>query len=331
MRRSANGAAKEQVIRALALLIALSGPAFAAETAAPGPADSTTGTLVRASKQTEDKSGLHRPGTFEVESNQGAVDYRCYYAGKLELPDDYEGLRLKHGSAQGCKLNSRKYDVFFYPLQAMASPKTPMTTSLAHSSPERMLMVIPHEDFHQDPALGGLPDSLAEAAATVVGFLTARDVARAQFGTESEVYRNLSREAELFLNKSRLINHYFDEIRQLYADRRAKKISKEKALAAKARLFEAVKRQCEGLQPTPKSFNRCLAANNNAGLAFDHTYTLYYPLIYGVAEADGEDLKATIDTLKQAMAGQPAGQAIENLRLAGRLGTRPEKATGGRN
>ena len=34
--------------------------------------------------------------------------------------------------------------------------------------------------------------------------------------------------------------------------------------------------------------------------------------------SSGEDLKATIDALKQAMAGQPAGQAIENLRLAGR-------------
>jgi hypothetical protein len=254
-----------------------------------------------------------------VESNQKAADYRCYYTGKLELPDDYAGLGLKPGSAEGCQLNSRKYDVFFYPLQAMASPKTQVTTSLAQSSPERVLMVIPHEDFHQDPALSGLPDPLAEAAATLVGFLTAREVARQQFGTESEVYRNLSREAELFLDKSRLMNHCFDEIRQLYADRRAKKISKQGALATKARLFEAAERQCESIKPKPTSFNPCLAANNNAGLAFDHTYTLYYPLVYGVAEAQDEDLKATIDALKQAMAGQPAGQAIENLRRAGRL------------
>jgi hypothetical protein len=320
MGRSANGASSGQVIQALGLLITLSGPAFAAQTSAPSPEASTTGNLVRAVRGLEEKLGLHSTRSFERESNRAAVDYRCYYTGKLELPDDYEGLHLKRGSPKGCKLNSGKYDVFFYPLQAMASPKTQVTTSLAHSSPERVLTVIPHEDFHQDPALRGLPDPLAEAAATLVGFLTARDVAREQFGTESEVYRNLSREAELFLEKSRLMNHYFDKIRQLYADHSAKRISKEEVLATKALLFGAVERQCEGIEPQPKSFNRCLAVDNNAGLAFDHTYTLYYPLMYRVGEAQGEDLKATIDTLKQAMVGQPAGQAIENLRLAGRLG-----------
>jgi len=318
MIRPANSASSGQVVRALALLVALNGGVFAAGSSAPEPADTSPGSLVRAVKQIEDKLGLHRAGTFEVESNEKAADYRCYYTGKLELPDDYGGLDLKSGSAEGCQLNSRKYDVFFYPLQAAASPKAAVTASLAHASPERVLMVIPHEDFHQDPALAGLPDPLTEAAATLVGFLTARDVARQQFGAESEVYRNLSKEAELFLGKSRLVNHYFDTVHQLYADRRAKRVSKEETLAAKDRLFESVEHQCKGMEPKPASFNRCLAANNNAGLAFDHTYTLYYPLIYGVARSNGEDLKATIDALKQAMAGQPAGQAIENLRLAGR-------------
>jgi hypothetical protein len=328
MSRSTNGVENRQWIRALALLIAFSGPASAAETSAPGPAGGNTGNLVRAVKEVEGKLGLHRTRSFDLESNQRAADYRCYYTGKLELPDDYGDLRLKPGSAQGCKLNSRKYDVFFYPLQAMGSPKAEVTTSLAQASPERVLMVIPHEDFHQDPALSGLPDPLTEAAAMMVGFLTAREVARQQFGTESEVYRNLSREAELFLNKSRLMNHYFDTLRQLYADHSAERTSKQEVLAAKARLFGTVERQCEGLEPKPTSFNRCLPVNNNAGLAFDHTYTLYYPLMYAVAEAKGEDLKGTIDALRQAMAGQSAGQAIENLRLAGRPGIGPQKAGG---
>jgi hypothetical protein len=273
--------------------------------------------LVRAVKGLEAKVGLGGTQSFEGETEQAAADYRCYYTGKLELPDDYEGLRLKLASAQGCKLNPVKYDVFFYPLQAMASPKARVTTSLAHSSPERLLTVIPHEDFHQDPALRGLPAPLTEAAATLVGFLTARDAARQQFGVTSEVYLNLSREAPLFLAKANLTNHYFDELRQLYANYRAKRISKGEALAAKARIFQAAQRACESVQPQPRSFNRCLAANNNAGLAFDHTYTLYYPLVYGVAEAHGGDLKLTIDALRKAMAGKTAGAAIEGLRLAG--------------
>lgn len=312
-----------RVVPALAMLVTLSGVAFAAETPDPQPADSTSA-LVQAVKQIESKLGLRRDGTFESESNRGAADYRCYYTGKQELPDDYGGLRLRHGNAQGCELNSRKYDVFFYALQAAASPTAPVTASLARSSPERILMVVPHEDFHQDPALAGLPDALTEAAATLVGFLTAREVARAQFGEASEIYRNLCGEAKLFLDKARLINHSFADARQLYADYRAKRLPKGEVLAEKAHFFEALERQCEGMEPRPASFNRCLAANNNAGLAFDHTYTLYYPLMYDVAEVKGEDLRSTIDALKQAMAGQQAAQAIENLRSAGRMDTGTE-------
>ena len=305
----------------LVLLVTLSRVVFAAEAPAPKGADRTAA-LVQAVKQIENKLGVRRDGTFEVGSNQGAADYRCYYTGKLELPDDYGGLRLRRGNAQGCGLKSRKYDVFFYALQAAASPKAQLTASLASSSPERILMVVPHEDFHQDPALTGLPDVLTEAAATLVGFLTAREVARAQFGEGSEICRNLSGEAKLFLDKARLVNHSFADAQRLYADYRAKRISKGEVLVEKTHFFEALERQCKSMEPKPASFNQCLAANNNAGLAFDHTYTLYYPLMYDVAEANSEDLRSTIDALKGAMAGQGTEQAIENLRSAGRAAAR---------
>lgn len=298
-------------------MMALSGRAFAAQTPAPNEQDSA-GDMVRAVKGLEAKLGFHRTSSFERESKKTAADYRCYYTGKLELPSDYQGLRLKRGKRDGCKVNPKKYDVFFYPLQAMGSPKSQVTTSLARSSPERLLMVIPHEDFHQDPALSGLPDPLKEAAATLVGFLTARDVARQQFGTDSEVYRNLTKEARLFDTKSGVVNRYFEQVHELYARFGANQISKPDALTAKTRLFGEIERECETIEPSPKSFNRCLAANNNAGLAFDHTYTLYYPLVYGVAEAQGEDLKATIDALRQALAGKSGPEAIENLRAIGR-------------
>jgi hypothetical protein len=325
MGRPGNGTPYRQTAYALGLLLMLSGLALAAQTSGSSPAGSSTGNLVRAMKRMEAKLGFQHTGSFERESKKTAVAYRCYYTSKLDLPDDYTGLRVKRGSPRGCRLNTRKYDVFFYPLQAMAVPKERVTTSLAHSSPERLLMVIPHEDFHQDPALKGLPAPLAEAAATLVGFLTARDVAREQLGAGSEVYRDLARDPRLFLAKSTLTNRYFGKVRQLYADYRRNEISKEEALARKARLFGALGRDCETIEPLPKSFNRCLAANNNAGLAFDHTYTLYYPLMYAVAEAKSENLKATIDALRQAMAGQPAEKAIENLRSAG-AGSHSESA-----
>lgn len=294
-------------------MMAPGGRASAAQASAPSEQDSA-GDLVRAVKGLEGKLGFHRTGSFERESRKAAADYRCYYTGKFQLPGDYQGLRLKRGKPDGCKLNPKKYDVFFYPLQAMGSPKSQVTTSLAQSSPERLLMVIPHEDFHQDPALRGLPDPLTEAASTLVGFLTAREVARQQFGPDSEVYRNLTKEAGLFYAKSGVVNRYFGQVHELYSRLGANQISKPEALAAKTRFFGSIERACETIEPSPKSFNRCLSANNNAGLAFDHTYTLYYPLMYGVAEARGEDLKATLDALRQAMAGKSGPEAIESLR-----------------
>ena len=63
-------------------------------------------------------------------------------------------------------------------------------------------------------------------------------------------------------------------------------------------------------------------------LAQDHTYTRYYPLMYGVAEAKSENLKATIFALRQAMAGKQAEEAIENLRSAG-VGSSPQNAANG--
>jgi hypothetical protein len=318
MSNLADLATNRQRLWGVVLLIATCSMPLASLASGPHPADGTTTTLVRAAKRFEERLGLHETSSFERQSNEGAVDYRCYFTGKLELPEDYRMLRLKRGSPRGCKVDARKYDVFFYPLQAMASPKTPITISLAHSSPERVLMVVPHEDFHQDQAISGLPAPLAEAAATLVGFLAARDIARSQFGTKSEVYRNLSMDPELFLRKSRLVNSYFDKVHQLYEDYSSMRLSKAKALAGKAQLFYTLERQCERIKPGPKSFNRCLAVNNNAGLAFDHSYTRYYPLVYGVAKAKGEDLRATIDALGQAAKAQSQSQAIERLSVGSR-------------
>ena len=46
--------------------------------------------------------------------------------------------------------------------------------------------------------------------------------------------------------------------------------------------------------------NKCVSAANNAGLAFDHTYTKYYPLLYRVYEGCGKDLKCTAQRIMAA-------------------------------
>ena len=63
-------------------------------------------------------------------TERSVAAYRCYYTGKLELPESYPGLQLKQGAKDGCALDPEKYDVFFYPIEAVGNGKTPVTTSL---------------------------------------------------------------------------------------------------------------------------------------------------------------------------------------------------------
>ena len=282
----------------------------------PSKNGATAEQLIRSVKRLEKRLGFRHTHNFSRHSSQVAAEYRCYYTGKLELPESYEGLALAQGTSNGCPVDPDKYDVFFYPLEAMANGKTPLTTSLENASTERLLVVVPHEDFHESKELQKLPASLSEAASTLIGFLTARELGRERFGSDSEVYRRLAREPELFLQKAEVINQYYTKVSRLYAGVRSGSVSHEGAMEQKEQLFGAMKRVCTAIDPNPRSFNKCPAVNNNAGLAFDATYTKYYPLMYSFYrsyQAKGWDLKTTVDALKQALAIDSAATAIQHV------------------
>ena len=281
------------------------------DSGAPSRKDLTT-----AVKRLEKKLGFRRTKNFHTESTESAVAYRCYYTGKLELPDSYEKLQLLNGTKAGCALDPQKYDVFFYPLDAMGSGKSPVSAALAHESLERFLVVVPHEDFHATAELHKLPAAWGEASATLIGFLTGAEVARQQLGEDSEVYQNLRREPELFARKAEIVNRYHVQLSQLYAAARAGQISEGDARAQKQQAFEELHQACMAISPEPKSFNRCLAANNNAGLAFDETYTKYYPMMYQLYVKEGRELKPTIDALQRVMDAKSEDEALQNLQSA---------------
>jgi hypothetical protein len=297
------------------LVALLAGPAAPTDT----PQNSSAADrkdLVSAVKRLEKKLGFRGTKNFHKESAESAVAYRCYYTGKLELPDSYSGLQLVAGTKAGCPLDTQKYDIFFYPMDANASGKTPLSASLAHESVERFLVVVPHEDFHANKELRKLPATWAEASATLIGFLAGGEVARQQFGENSEVYQNLQREPELFARKAEIVNRFHAQLRQLYASARAGQISERDALAQKQQAFERLHQECTAINPNPTSFKRCLAADNNAGLAFDETYTKYYPMMYQLYLVEGRELKPTLNALERALNAKTEAEALQNLRRA---------------
>ena len=120
----------------------------------------------------------------------------------------------------------------------------------------------------------------------------------------------------LFARKAEIVNRYHAQLRQLYASARAGKISEPDALEQKQQAFEELHQACTAIFPAPKSFNRCPAANNNAGLAFDETYTKYYPMMYQLYLAEGRKLKPTVDALQRVMNAKTEAEALQNLKKA---------------
>jgi hypothetical protein len=248
-------------------------------------------------------------GNFERSSNRYISDNRCYFTGKLELPAFYSTLRMVREDEDRCVARRDENDVFFYPVQAVASGQETITVSLAEASTERLLVVVPHEDFHTQSETRKAPTEVAEAAATLVGFLTASEFARDRFGAESAAARTLARDADLFLRKSLLVNQYYDKVSSLYRDFRSGALTSAQTLERKAELFAELQRSCAEIAPEPVSFNKCPAAMNNAGLAFDQTYTRNYPILHDLYISLGKDTTTLVTTLKRLLPKWPASAA----------------------
>jgi predicted aminopeptidase len=272
--------------------------------AASGPAQ-TVGERIAELKEFQKTLGWEPPRSFARVASKRAY-YRCYYTGKLELPSSYEELKLREGDEAGCKLDENKYDVFFYRIEAVAAEDAPVTEALAESSAERLAVVVLHEDFHQQEAVRRLPETIAEAASTLAGFAAAAEFARTRWGADSDTHRKLAREVELYLTKSRLVNEAHRRLSAVYESHRQGKLSRDEALMMKQRELAELERRCLEIQPEPASFNRCLPVANNAGLAFDHTYTRHYPLVYELYRALGGDLRAFKAALDEAARSRAA-------------------------
>jgi hypothetical protein len=254
--------------------------------------------IVHLLKDIEREAGFKPTGNFAHADARVPAYYRCYYTGRLELPQSYDELNLRKGTKDGCSLDAKKYDVFFYPIEAVASGHAPITESLAQAPAERVATVVPHEDFHQQ--IRDLSVPLAEAAATLVGFLT---------GAAAE--SSLSQEAQLFLQKALILNRYYDRLAAAYFAARVHALPERRAIDEKQRLLSALLEECAAIQPAPRSFNKCVSASNNAGLAFDYTYTRYYPLLYQVWSACGQDIKCTIAAIARAPRKRPEAEVVE--------------------
>jgi hypothetical protein len=242
-------------------------------------------------KDFEETLGGEATGNFLRHSDRHTADNRCYFTGKLELPEFYSSLKMMREDQAQCAARADEHDIFFYPVQAVASGEETVTVSLAEAPIERVLVVVPHEDFHNQPETRKAPTEVSEAAATLIGFLTASAFAKERFGAESTAARQLDLDADLFLRKSLIVN------------------VERQTLERKAELFGELQRTCSQILPDPASFNKCPSAMNNAGLAFDRTYTRNYPMLHELYKLLGRDTPALVSTLKRLLRNWPVAAA----------------------
>lgn len=251
--------------------------------------------------------GVERTGNFRRFSDAQDAVYRCYFTGQLELPASYEALQLVERDEPGCAVDEQEYDVFFYPIEAVASGSSPVSPALADASLERALVVVAHEDFHNQQETAQASFDIAEAAATLTGFLTTRDFAKIKYGEESELFRRLDREAERFLVKAGIVNAYYRRLAGVYDAYGSEALTRDEALARKSALYGELERECQASE-TATSFNTCPAAMNNAGLAFDRTYTRHYPAWFELYESLDRDTGTTVAALKRVLATGPQSE-----------------------
>jgi hypothetical protein len=322
-------ARSHSVARALAHVVMLVGAAAGCSPRKP-PAvtpssTGTAGTLetIQEIKAFQETLGIEHTDDFLQYSAGPLAINRCYYTGKLELPASYRGLRLTQDPQADCLARGATDDVFFYPIEAVASGTAPVSPALVDASLDRLLMVVSHEDFHDQRETRNAPAETAEAAATLIGFLAASEFALKHYGPTAGSYQRLNRDAELFLQKARIVNLYYSQARDLYDLFRSGTIAEQPALARKAELFARLGWECSAISPEPASFNKCPAAMNNAGLAFDRTYTRDYPLVFGLYTLLGRDTTRTVAGLKRLLSHWPASATLPEDLLAA-LGEAPK-------
>lgn len=274
--------------------------------APPAPSTSATRLEIIASlKAYEARVGFVPTGNF-VAATTEAFPGRCYYTGPTELPESYQGLRVAAAVNGRCPLDDTRYDVFPYALETAATGSSKVTPALEGATLERLLMVVPHEDFHNQPEAQRAPPLLAEAAATLAGFVTAAGFARERFGPDAAIVQHLTSEADLFARKAGTVNRYYVEVAALFAAQEASRVTREEVLERKQALYRELGQACLS-GPLPVSFNRCPAVLNNAGLAFDRTYTREYEPLFAQVQRHDRDVAAVVRTLKGILARGRAG------------------------
>jgi len=247
--------------------------------------------LVKEIKAFQKKLGFDPTENFASYSDKKeAYDY-YFYAPVADLPYSLDDPALKYGegTAQTSSLDTRKYDVFYYSIPALADISTPITKSLLESPLHRFIFIVFHEDWHEQIKS---PLGIEEASGELMGYVSSLLFTEERFGRDSEVYATLDRELTNKLKESRVFQSYYEKLAALYAEHRSGKVTEAETLSRKSQLIRSLDDDIYGV------WGKRRDQLNNAFIAFQMTYYRHLNLMHDVFSASNSDIMVTIEVLR---------------------------------
>ena len=217
-----------------------------------------------------------------------------------------------------CAANGEVFDTQFYESEALAGIGTPLSSSMVKASRARFIMVVFHEDFHEQ--IREIPTlALNESATELLGFLAARAFVEEKEGKHSPLYKELSADLEVSLKSAHVEIHYYTELSGVYEKAAAGIITREQALGEKAVLYKKLQNECANMRLSTAM--SCAGITNNASFARNIVYSVYYPLFYDLHQVCGEDIKKTgaiiIGLVKKELTEKEFVRRVEMLSASG--------------
>jgi predicted aminopeptidase len=208
----------------------------------------------------------------------------CFFAGPLSFDVTYAG------EGSDCAFDERTHDVYKYTIEALAGIKTPLTQDLVNTSPARFIMVVFHEDFHEQ--MSDVPTwAINESASTLMGLLLAREFVFQKYGASSIVSREIDTDLLRYLEVSRIEADHAAALHALYESVARGELTKAQGLETKEKLFSKMSNSCKTI--FLRTMAGCEALKNNADFGVAFKYAQHYRLFYDLHKTCGEDVRKT--------------------------------------
>lgn len=236
----------------------------------------------------EQRIGFRDPDAYIEFSEEGGKYPFCGKVSRLYLPYSYEDPEIHWDDAQTekeCRADADGADVYFGMVEAVGEVGAAITTELLSVKLHRFIYLIIHEDCHDQYEL---PYGIEEALCNLIAYKGMAEFSEDKYGAESREHVSIRRYANVESRRTRAVKALYEELAGHYARFGRKEIPVEALLKERARILGRAERAL--------AWKR--GSLNNVGIANEMTYSRHYPMLEGVYDALGQDLRKTVAFFK---------------------------------